>query len=363
MGSPEKPYPAILLPGAYGKIDYSLIMEDLIDAVAAFEVYKEKMRDSRAKMSWIVSLQQNEALKSSMLEGTQATLDGVLVNQIIPDDSNANLNEVSNYFDAAVQGQTLLKRGDFDDDFFCSIHKTLLSGKVRKNLGEIGKYRAKQNYIGTNDNTITFTPPKPDDVPALMENLIDFMNSPDETLRPLVQVAIIHAQFETIHPFSVGNGRVGRMLIPLYLYAHGELKSPYFFISEALEQDKYKYYGYLMGIREKGEWTQWIQFFLQTVAKQCRKFVYQFDKIEQLYRADLQKAQDLTRSSKYVEKILNTMFEYPVFNAALMCEKTGIPLATVNRYLNLFTDNKILYKDQKKRNRMFFYYNLLELIR
>ena len=118
-----------------------------------------------------------------------------------------------------------------------------------------------------------------------------------------------------------------------------------------------------MGIREKGEWTQWIQFFLQTVAKQCRKFVSQFDKIEQLYRTDLQKAQDFTRSSKYVEKILNTMFEYPVFNAALMCEKTGIPLATVNRYLNLFTDNKILYKDQKKRNRMFFYYNLLELIR
>ena len=172
MGSPEKPYPAILLPGAYGKIDYSLIMEDLIDAVAAFEVYKEKMRDSRAKMSWIVSLQQNEALKSSMLEGTQATLDGVLVNQIIPDDSNANLNEVSNYFDAAVQGQTLLKRGDFDDDFFCSIHKTLLSGKIRKNLGEIGKYRAKQNYIGTNDKDTNEPVCTPEEAKSRVEDIL-----------------------------------------------------------------------------------------------------------------------------------------------------------------------------------------------
>ena len=360
----KESYHAVPLPEAYGQIDYAMIMDDLIDATAAFEVYKEKIRDSKVSPTWFMpTLQQNEALKSSMMEGTQATLDGVLINQINPNENDRNLNEVENYFNATIQGHKMLRRGDFDDEFFCTVHKTLLSGKVRKNVADIGKYRSSQNYIAENDGTIIYTPPEADNVPTLMRNLIDFMNMPNKSLRPLVQIAVIHAQFETIHPFLDGNGRVGRILIPLFLYARGEIEAPYFFISDALEKDKHKYYSYLMNIRKKGEWNEWICFFLQTVTKQCRKFIELIDKINRLYQQHMEEACKIIRSSSYVVNIIDVMFKYPVFNAAKMQQEVDIPLATLNRYLNLLVDNKILFTDQKKRNKTYFYYDLLELFR
>lgn len=360
----KESYQPAPLPQAYGQLDYSMIMDNLIDATAAFEVYKEKIHDSKLNASWFMpTLQQNEALKSSMLEGTQATLDGVLVNQINPDENDRNLNEVDNYLNATIQGHKMLKRGDFDDDFFCTVHKTLLSGKVRKNVADIGKYRNSQNYIAEIDGTVVYTPPEAGSVSILMKNLIDFMNTPNKDLRPLVQIAVIHAQFETIHPFLDGNGRVGRILIPLYLYARGEIEAPYFFISDALEKDKHKYYSYLMNIRKKGEWNEWICFFLQTITKQCHKFIELIDKINKLYQQHMDMVCKLIRSSSYVVRIVDSIFKYPVFNAAIMQKEVDIPLATLNRYLNLLVDNKILFTDQKKRNRTYFYYDLLELFR
>ena len=116
----------------------------------------------------------------------------------------------------------------FSNDMFREVHSVLMQGNVRKpNL--IGKYRTGQNYIGKNQ-TVIFVPPKPSDVPDLMDNLISYINAPSDSLRPLVRVAIIHAQFETIHPFMDGNGRVGRMLIPLYMFYAKQIELPCFFI-------------------------------------------------------------------------------------------------------------------------------------
>lgn len=358
-------YNALPLPQAYGNIDHSYFMDELIDATAALEVYKEKIKDSKVNSKWFMpTLQQKEALKSSMLEGTQATLDGVLINQITPDENNRHLIEISNYFMATVEGHRLLKRGDFNDEFFCSIHQTLLSGKVRKQTDVVGKYRENQNYIGkTVDGTLVYTPPKPDDVPALMKNLIDYMNDPADALRPLVRTAIVHAQFETIHPFGDGNGRVGRILIPLYLYAQNQLDLPYFFISEALEKDKHKYYKLLMDTRENGKWNEWIKFFLDTVVKQCRKYIRIISDINELYAKHLTKACDLIKSSSGINKMIDLLFQYPIFDAKTMQQHTGIPLATVNRYLKLLVDNNIIYTDSKKRNKNYFYYDLLALLR
>ena len=176
----DKAYNASLLPLDNTFIDQTYFFEELIDATTKLEVYKEKIKDSKLDSSWFMpTLQQKEALASSQLEGTQATLDGVLVNQVVPNDKDKNLNEVSNYYVATVKGH--------------------------------------ENYIGKNDRThaITFIPSKPEDVPILMNNLIEYINNPSDKYRPLVRTAIMHAQFETIHPFMDGNGRVGRMLIPM----------------------------------------------------------------------------------------------------------------------------------------------------
>lgn len=357
-------YEANFLPLAANVIDQSYFFEELIDATTKLEVYKEKIRDSKLDSSWFMpSLQQKEALASSMLEGTQATLDGVLVNQIAQNNKDKNLNEVHNYYIATFKGYSSLKKRDFSDEFFFDIHKALMQGNVRK-PSLIGEYRKEQNYIGRYDkvHSITFIPPTPDKVPALMNNLIDYINSTTEKFRPLVNAAIAHAQFETIHPFMDGNGRVGRILIPMYLFAHKQIDLPCFFISEALERDKLRYYTLLNNIRTDGDWNEWIKFFLATVTKQCDKYIQIITEINLLYSKHMKMACDITRSSNMVE-IINELYKHPITNAKQVADCTGIPMTSVNRYLAQLVNNKMLFTDNKSRNRTFFYYDLLEILR
>ena len=357
-------YEAMYLPLKAGTIDQMFFFEELIDATAKLEVYKEKIRDSKLDSSWFMpTLQQKEALASSALEGTQATLDGVLIDQVTPNVKDTNLTEVRNYYLATVQGLDTLSRHDFSNDFFSDIHSTLMIGNVRK-PSVIGSYRTEQNYIGKKDvsHAITFIPPAPEKVPALMDNLISYINNPDDTLRPLVRTAIIHAQFETIHPFMDGNGRVGRMLIPMYLYSQKQIDLPCFFISEALERDKIKYYTLLNNIRYNGDWNEWIKFFLSTVAKQCDKYIKMITDINMLYQKHLAVACDLARSSKIVD-VINVLYQHPVTSGIQIAELTDVPQTSINRYLNLLVQEKILYTDNKRKNRTYYYYDLLDILR
>ena len=357
-------YSADYLPLTEGKIDQTAFFEELIDATAKLEVYREKIKDSKLDSSWFLpTLQQKEALASSMLEGTQATLDGVLINQVLPSEKDKNINEVRNYFYATAEGHKFLARNEFSDEFFFSIHKSLMIGNVRKPK-EIGEYRKVQNYIGRNDPThaITFVPPKPEDVPDLMSNLITYINNPQDTYRPLVRTAIVHAQFETIHPFMDGNGRVGRMLIPMYLYAQKQIELPCFFISEALERDKILYYTLLNGIRYEGKWNEWIKFFLFTVTRQCEKYIDIISKINALYEKHLNLAKDCTRVSNIVD-VINALYRYPITTTKQISEVAHIPLSSVSRYLNALIDFKILVSDNKSRNRTYYYYELLDILR
>lgn len=357
-------YAPPLLPLDESLIDYSIFYEELIDAVSKLEVYKEKIKDSKLDSSWFMpTLQQKEALASSMLEGTQATLDGVLINQVVPNDKDKNLNEVVNYHSATEKGYKMLRRGDFTDEFFLEIHKVLMNGNVRK-PELIGEYRHEQNYIGKNGvmHSVTYVPPKPEKVGELMNNLISYINEPSDKYRPLVRTAIIHAQFETIHPFMDGNGRVGRMLIPMCLYSQKQIDLPCFFISEALERDKHKYYTLLNETRKESDWNGWIKFFLGTVAKQCDKYIGIITAINELYDNHMKMACDLARSASIVD-LVNVLYQYPIVNAKQIAEITEIPLTSVNRYLSILVENKIIFTDNKKRNKTYFYYDLLEILR
>ncbi len=359
-----KAYEAEFLPLNNGIIDYSYFLDELIDASAKLEVYKEKIADSKLESSWFMpTLQQKEALASSLLEGTQATLDGVLTNQAEPNDADENINEVINYFNASKKGIHILGREDFSTEFFCELHSILMNGNVRK-PEVIGKYRIEQNYIGKNDGThaITFTPPVPEKVPELMDNLISYINKPSDALKPLVRIAVIHAQFETIHPFMDGNGRVGRMLIPLYLYYTKQIELPCFFISEALEHDKLRYYNLLNNIRQKDDWNEWIKFFLSTVANQCDKYISIVTAINKLYDSHMNIACNFTKTSNVVP-VINMLYQYPITTAKQIVEKTKLPLTSVNRLLNMMVDEKILITDGKQRNKKYIYYGLLDIIR
>ena len=357
-------YKADKLPLASGMIDYSYFVEELIDATAKLEVYKEKIHDSKLGSEWFMpTLQQKEAIASSALEGTQATLDGILTYQTEEKTDDQNYNEVINYHNATTVGYRILAREQFSDIFFHEMHKILMDGNVRK-PELIGRYRDQQNYIGKNDetHTITFIPPSPDEVEELMTNLIEYMNNPNDSYRPLVRTAIIHAQFETIHPFMDGNGRVGRMLIPMYLFSKKQIDLPCFFISEALEHDKHKYYNLLNNIRNNNDWNEWIKFFLDTVAKQCDKYIRIISEINKLYERHLDLACKKSNSGSIVQ-VVTALYKKPVTTVKQLSDETGIPTATLNRYLKILVDNKILFTNGKQRNRTFYYYDLLGIIR
>ena len=159
-----------------------------------------------------------------------------------------------------------------------------------------------------------------------------------------------------------GNGRVGRLLIPMYLFFKKQIELPCFFISEALERDKIRYYALLNGIRYENEWNEWIRFFLETVEKQCDKYIEMITEINKLYEQHLEVARELARSSHIVD-IMNLLYQHPVTTAKQIAEETDIPLTSINRYLNMLVENKILYSDRKSRNRNYFYFALLDILR
>ena len=354
-----------MLPIDSELIKTDIFLDELIDASTSLEVYKEKIKDSKLDRAWFLpTLQQKEALASSMIEGTQATLDVVLVNRVVPDKKDVDIQEVLNYDAATEYGYRYLKRGDFDKEFILDLHKILLSGKVRKQTDQIGEFRTHQNYVGTmgRKREITYTPPEPEMVEKLIDNLIEYIEKPKDNYRSLVRIAIIHAQFETIHPFMDGNGRVGRILIPLYLYYVEQIDMPCFFVSEALERDKLKYYTLLNNIRNKNEWSEWIKFFLVTVKNQCDKYIRMISDINLLYEKDLEKASGLVRTGN-MRTLINLLYKYPIVNSSTIAQCSNIPSATINRYLNVLVDADILYTDDKSRNRTYFYYDLLNILR
>lgn len=351
------------LPLEQGTLDPSVYMEALIDATTRLEVYKTKLDGSKLNRSWFLpTLQQKEAWASSLMEGTQATLDGVLVDQTNPDEKDKNMFEVRNYVNAAYRGYQQLGTHPISVDFIKELHRILMSGNVRRNKKTVpGEFRIEQNFVG-HEKMISYIPPIAADVEALMKNFVEYFNDNDDKARPLVRAAIMHAQFETIHPFMDGNGRVGRILIPLFLFQHKQISLPCFFISEALERDKFKYYDLLNSIRTQNDWSAWINYFLKAVDQQCSKYIEMVDRINELYEQDLERAKDLIKTNKVVD-LINLLYKYPAITTNIVTAELDIPSATATRYLNTLAEGKILYSNNRPRNRMYYYYNLLDIIR
>ena len=148
----------------------------------------------------------------------------------------------------------------------------------------------------------------------------------------------------------------------MYLFFQKQIDLPCFFISEALERDKFKYYTLLNNIREKNAWNEWIKFFLATVATQCDKYIHIISDINALYEIHLEKARSLAKSSNIVD-IVNILYKYPIVTSKQISELTEIPATSINRYLSLLVQNNILVTDKKRKNRTYYYYELLDIIR
>jgi len=359
-------------------INIDEFIDELLEAnklVGIYQVLLNKSKINPKLLLMPITLQ--EAIQSTRIEGTQVTLDDMLEYGVDENRRNDDIQEVLNYSAALRIGERLITRIPISTRLIKEMHKILLSGDVRWRNRNPGEFREIQNFIGPQGCTIqtaSYIPPEPQLVPEYMSNLEKYINEPKDKLHDLVRIAIIHAQFETIHPFLDGNGRIGRILIPLYLFDKGFINSPNFFISESLEKDKFKYYKLLNDIRIdvsddnksieliSQRWNTWIKFFMNAIINQANKNIKLIEKIDELYNETINRSRSIINSNRLID-IVNVMFENPIFKKKSILEKVNIPSSTLGVYLNRLEENQIIYSDGKLRNRKYYFYDLINILR
>jgi Fic family protein len=285
-----------------------------------------------------------EAVLSSKIEGTQATLEEVLEYEESPDtptEKKEDIREIINYRIAMQNAIKTLSQRPISLNLIKEVHLILLDSVRGQNKAR-GEFRDKQNWIGKPGSPIeeaSFVPPPPS---QLMEHLSNFENyvHHKESDR-LIQLAIVHAQFELIHPFLDGNGRVGRILIPLFLYEKGLLSSPMFYLSAYLEKNRDAYYGGLSGISSEGNWNNWFIFFLKAIIEQSKVNSEKAKSIIDLYDQMKVEFSKSTRSQFSIQA-LDALFDKPIFTTTNFINRSGISKNSALKILHDLEGNNIL---------------------
>ena len=307
-----------------------------------------------------------EALLSSQIEGTQASLEGVLEFEadLTPKDDINEIKEVVNYIKALNYGIDNLKENPISLVLIKEIHKVLLEG-TRGDEKIPGEFKICQNYIGMPGASINddiFVPPTPEQTIISMNELEQFMNTPDR-IPPLIKIALIHAQFETIHPFLDGNGRIGRLLITFYLVWTGILAKPLLYLSIYLKNNRTEYYDILMKVRKDGAWEDWIKFFLNGISETSQEAVNTARDIIKLKDDTISKLYENSISSIHAVKLVDLLFDRPLISNTYIAHKLNISSVTANSLVNRFEKLGILDEvTGKKRYKVYFFTTYVEII-
>jgi Fic family protein len=307
-----------------------------------------------------------EAVLSSQIEGTQSSLSDLLLFELeeapgVPMDDVA---EVSNYVAALEHGLERLKE-DFpiSSRLIREVHEILLSGGRGKDK-QLGQFRKTQNWIGgTRPGNALFVPPPPDQIADSMSALERFMNDKPERTPVLLKAALAHAQFETIHPFLDGNGRVGRLLIPLLFFAEGVLREPLLYLSLYFKEKRAEYYGMLNQIRLEGDWGKWIAFFADGVCEMAENAVGAARELFKIAGEDRARIQMFGRVSGSSIQVHHAFQRRPVGTIARLADETGLSQPTVTKAL-LALEAADLVKEisGRRRNRVFVYSRYLDIL-
>jgi Fic family protein len=310
-----------------------------------------------------------EAVLSSRIEGTQATMGEVLeyeagAGSAIDPTKREDIEEVLNYRRAMRQATDEMQRLPLCNRLIKKLHETLLSG-VRGHDRARGKFRTIQYYIGPYGRPIEearFIPIAPELLEAAMARWEKYLH--ESTSDVLVQLAVIHAEFESLHPFLDGNGRIGRMLVPLYLFDRNLLQSPMFYLSEYLEANRQEYYDRLLAVSRDGDWTGWCRFFLEALQRQADSNKARARKILSLYQQKKEWIVELTRSPHAI-RALDWFFCVPIFKSSDFIEQANIPDATARRILTLVSGKgrllKTLQKGSGRRPAVYAFTELLNI--
>ena len=299
-----------------------------------------------------------EALYSSQIEGTQATLEDIL-DSSNENSSNVNIEDVINYVKATNYSVELAKELPICNRYIKKIHEILLQG-VRGKEKNPGEFRHSQNWIGASGSTLKnakYIPPTVTDMNECMSDLEKYIND-DTPIDDLIKIALIHYQFETIHPFLDGNGRVGRVLILSYLMSKGKLDYPCLNLSYYLKRNQLEYYDRMSNVRLRDDYIGWIDFFLQGVIEICRESIECINALVVLRNKNLKLLNDKNNW------LLTYLERNPIIDAKHTSEKTGIDYYKVNRTINKYVELEILrVLDESKKRRTYVYEEYVAILK
>lgn len=301
-----------------------------------------------------------EAVLSSQIEGTQSSLNDILKveAQVFDPEKPNDVNEVLNYVAAMNYGLQRLQTLPLSLRLIREIHERLMRN-VRGQHNRPGEFRTTQNWIGPHGSMLseaTFVPPPPTEVASCLGDFETFLHS-DSNLPALVKIGLAHGQFETIHPFLDGNGRVGRLLITFLLCQHGILQKPVLYLSHYFKQHRNEYYSHLQATRDCGDWEGWLKFFLAGVNGVSQEATETARKIVGLREDHRRKiVNSFGRSAGSGLQILETLFERPIINVNEIANKLNITFAAANNLVQRFSDAGILIETTgQQRYRLFSY--------
>ena len=305
-----------------------------------------------------------EALISSQIEGTQCTLDDVLDPEV---EANANLDvsDVINYVKATQYALKRSERLPLCCRLIREIHEVLMEN-VRGQDKTPGEFRHSQNWIGPANCSLKdarYIPPNVEDMQTAMSDLEKYVNE-NVDYDPLIRVALIHYQFETIHPFLDGNGRIGRLLILLYLMEQGLLAKPVIYISYFLKKNQIEYYDRISEVRRTGNFEQWIRFFLEAVSKAASDSLETIRQLSMLHDANIEKLPKTTRSKDNLRAVFDYLEQYPIIDIKRTAKDLAVSYNTVAAAVRKLVEFGILQETTNAaRNRVFAYEAYLAILR
>lgn len=356
--------PAPLPPDPPVDLSGELLVQ-LIDAnkkIAALEALSSHIPDINLFISMYV---RKEALLSSQIEGTQCTLEDIL-DPYLEENTNRDVSDVVNYIHATEFALERMHTLPLCSRLLKETHAVLLEN-VRGQEKNPGEFRYSQNWIGGQGSTLKnarYIPPNPEDMLNAISDLEKYINSND-SLDPLIQAALIHYQFETIHPFLDGNGRIGRLLITLFLMEKEVLQTPSLYISYYLKMNRIEYYDRMSQVRRTGDYEQWIIFFLRAFACSAEDAINTIEQLTSLHERNLKMFDGLSkRTQSNVHKVFSYLESNPIIDISKTAAALGISYNTVAKAVSVLIENGILRQNDKTgRSRIYSYTEYLNILR
>lgn len=313
----------------------------------------------------IAPFMRREAVLSSRIEGTQSSFEELLAFEAagsVPPAGSADVQEVANYVRALEYGLERLKTLPLSLRFIREVHAVLMAG-VRGQTRQPGEFRKQQNWIGGGDVQLArFVPPPTPEMTAALDSFERFLHDTSRPLPPLVRLALVHYQFETIHPFLDGNGRLGRLLITLSLCSEQLLPSPLLYLSAFFEREKQTYSDLLLAVSQKGNWEEWIRFFLRGVAEQAKDGVQRSNSVLDLWES-LRKRLQAARASGKALALLDELMAFPSVTTTSAATKLHVTFPGAQKVIDRLQAEGVLTEIAATRPRVYIAHDVMQLFR